>query len=162
MVFPAPGGASSTSRRDERTASTICGRRGSIGRDVPAIEYMTTVTLTAALVVTPLALLSGERLGSLRLQDWGWLGLFLIAAQGGHIMVAWAHRQVDVSISSLLILAEPVIAAVAALVFLGEPLTGLEIAGGLVVVASVAAIVRRASRVRHERDEIGTPETSPA
>ena len=97
-------------------------------------------------MVTPLALLSGERLGGVPGTDWLWLGLFVVGGQGGHIMLAWAHRHVDVSISSLLILAEPIISAVAALVFLGEPLTGLEIGGGLLVVAAVAAIVRRATR----------------
>jgi drug/metabolite transporter (DMT)-like permease len=130
-------------------------------RSVPAIQYMTTVTLTAALVSTPLALLSGERLGIVRWQDWAWLGAFLVAAQGGHVLVAWAHSQVDVSISSLLILAQPIIAAIAAVIFLDEPLPALAIAGGLVVVASVAAIVKHATAAGGG-EEIGMAETSPA
>ncbi len=129
-------------------------------REVPALEYMTAVTLAAALVVTPLALLSGEPLGGLRVTDWLWLGLFLGGAQGGHILLAWAHGQADVSVSSLLILAEPVISAVAALAFLGEPLAALEIAGGIVVVLAMAAIVRRATRQGGER-ALGTAEPAP-
>lgn len=61
--------------------------------------------------------------------------------------------------SSLLILAEPAVSAVAALVFLGEPITALAIAGGGVVLMSVAAIVRRATR--SGRSEIA-PDASPA
>jgi drug/metabolite transporter (DMT)-like permease len=116
-----------------------------VRQEVAAIEYMTAVTLIAAVVVTPVALLSGQRLPGLRWQDGAWLVLFVVAAQGGHLLLAWAHAQVDVSVSSLMILAEPIIAAVAALMFLGEPLRPLQIAGGVVVIVSVGAILRRAT-----------------
>jgi drug/metabolite transporter (DMT)-like permease len=122
-------------------------------RNLRAIDYLTAVTLIAAVMVTPLALLSGERLGGVRVADWGWLLLFILGAQGGHLLVAWAHRQVDVSVSALLVLAEPVISALAALAVLGEPIAGLQIAGGLLVMASVAGIVRRSTRAaRRDRD----------
>ncbi len=129
-------------------------------RTVPATEYMTTVTLLAAVVVTPLALASGQSLSGLRWQDWAWLGLFLVAAQGGHVLLAWAHAQVDVSISSLLLLAQPIIAVAGAALLLDEPLAALEIVGGVVVIASMAAIVTRAARVRGE--DISTTETPPS
>jgi drug/metabolite transporter (DMT)-like permease len=112
---------------------------------VPALEYLAAVTVIGAVVVTPLALLSGQSLRIVRTADWLWLGIFLVGAQGGHLLLAWAHAQVDVSVSSLLILGEPIIAAVAALVILGEPITGLEVVGGVLVVAALAAIVRRAT-----------------
>jgi drug/metabolite transporter (DMT)-like permease len=118
-------------------------------REVPATEYMTTVTVTAALVLTPMATLSGQSLG-LRWQDWAWLGLFLVAAQGGHVLLAWAHAHVDVSISSLLMLVQPIIAVAAATLILGEPLPALALVGGLVVIASVAVIVRRAASLSAE------------
>lgn len=130
-------------------------------RTVPAIEYMTTVTLLAAIVVTPLALASGQSLSGLRWQDWAWLGLFLVAAQGGHVLVAWAHAQVDVSISSLLLLAQPIIAVAGAALLLDEHLRGLEIIGGVVVIGSMAAIVTRAARVGGG-EEISTTETAPS
>jgi drug/metabolite transporter (DMT)-like permease len=129
-----------------------------VRRSVPAVEYMTTVTLISAVVITPVAVLSGEPLGGVRMEDWLWLALFVASAQGGHILLAWAHAHVDVSVSSLLILAEPPISAAAALVFLGEPITALAIAGGGVVLASVAAIVRRATRAG---EEVTLPEASP-
>lgn len=128
-------------------------------RTVPAVEYMSTVTFVAAIVVTPIALLSGQPLGGLSGRDWMWLALFLVAAQGGHVMVAWAHAQVDVSISSLLILAQPILAGAAAWVILDEPLPPVAIAGGLVVVVAVAAIIGRATRTAGE--PIATTETAP-
>jgi len=130
-----------------------------VRRDVAAFEYMSAVTVIAALVVTPIALLSGESF-HVRWQDWLWLVVFVAGAQAGHTLLAWSHAQVEVSVSSLLVLAEPVIAPVAALIILGEPLPVLSIAGGLVAVAAVAMVIRRATRaVQHEAMP---PEIAPA
>jgi drug/metabolite transporter (DMT)-like permease len=117
-----------------------------VRQGVQAIEYVTTVTIVAAVVVTPVAIASGQSLGDLRAVDWLWLTLFVAAAQGGHLLLAWAHSQVDVSVSSVIILGEPVVSAVAALVVLGEPLAVLQVAGGLIAVLAVAGVVWRASR----------------
>src|SRR5262249_49747965 len=74
-----------------------------IRRDVQAIEYMTTVTMVAAVVITPVAVATGDGFGGFRAGDVWLLLLFVIAAQAGHLMVAWAHSQVDVTVSSLMI-----------------------------------------------------------
>ena len=129
-----------------------------IREEVPALQYMTAVTVTAAIVVTPIALLSGQSL-AVRWQDLLWLILFVAVAQGGHSLLAWSHVQMDVSISSLLILAEPVISVVAALIFLGEPLPALSIAGGLIAVLAVGVVIQRATR--SNRDEALPPEVAP-
>jgi drug/metabolite transporter (DMT)-like permease len=111
-----------------------------------AVEWMTGVTCTAAVVATPAALLSGASF-RLRPVDVVLLVLFVLGAQGGHVMLAWAHEYVDVSVSSLLILVEPIVSAVAAFFVLSEPLTALEIVGGIVAVGSMAAVVSTAARV---------------
>lgn len=125
---------------------------------VPALEYMAAVTVVAAVVVTPIALASGTLSVWVRPMDWAWLALFLVGAQGGHVLVAWAHAEVDVTISSLFVLAQPILASVAAMALLGEPLTALEVVGGAVVVASVAAIVRRTTKPSLLDDEDPIPE----
>jgi drug/metabolite transporter (DMT)-like permease len=130
-----------------------------IRQEIRALEYMTAVTVTAAVVVTPVALVSGQSF-AVRWQDLLWLILFVATAQAGHSLLAWSHAQVDVSISSLLILGEPVISAVAALIFLGEPLPGLSIVGGVLAVLAVGLVVRRATRAA--RDEVVPPEVAPA
>ena len=114
---------------------------------VPPVEYMTVVTVTAALVITPITVMAGQPLGGLRAGDLVWLVLFVVGASGGHLLLAWAHAHVDVSVSSLLMLAQPVVGALAALLVLGEPITPLTAAGGVVVVGSLAAIVSRAARI---------------
>lgn len=64
-----------------------------VRRGVPAVEYMTTVTLIAAVVITPVAVLSGEPLSGVRMQDWLWLALFVAGAQGGHVILAGLTRR---------------------------------------------------------------------
>jgi drug/metabolite transporter (DMT)-like permease len=93
---------------------------------------------------------------------WGdvwWLVLFVAGAQGGHSLLAWSHAQVDVSISALMILIEPVISPVAALIFLDEPLPALSIAGGLLAVLAVGEVIRRATT--HAKGDV-PPEVAPA
>lgn len=112
---------------------------------VSTFPYMTVVFAVSAVVITPIVALSGQPLGRLDARDLGYLALFVLGASSGHLLVAWAHSTVDVSVSSLLMLAQPVIAPIAALLILGEPIGPLAIAGGLIVIASLAAIVRRAT-----------------
>lgn len=126
-----------------------------------AVEYMAGVTVGAAVAVTPVALLSGDPFGGVPGADWVWLGLFALGAQGGHVLIAWAHAHVDVSVSSLLILAEPPTSAVAALVFLGEPIPALSALGGLVVLVAVGAVIRRATRAGRRADLGADPDIAP-
>ena len=119
---------------------------------VPALEYMTVVTLTSALVITPLALLSGQPLEGVHGSGWVWLLLFVVGASGGHLLVAWAHAYVDVTISSLLMLALPVLSSIAALLILNEALTPLELLGMILVVGSLAAIVTKVGRPGAEEE----------
>jgi drug/metabolite transporter (DMT)-like permease len=109
-----------------------------------AVEYMAGALLVAAVVVTPIALVSGQPLGAVHGASWMWLALFVLFPGAlGHFLVNWAHGFVDVTISSVIVVGLPVVAAVLALVVLDEPLGPLEVAGGLVVIVCVAAIAVR-------------------
>jgi drug/metabolite transporter (DMT)-like permease len=109
-----------------------------------AIEYMASALLVSAIVVTPVVLISGQRLGAVDGWSWGWLLLFVVFPGAfGHFLINWAHAFVDVTISSVIVVGLPVVAALLALVFLHESLGPLEIVGGIVVVACVASIAAR-------------------
>ncbi len=112
--------------------------------NVGTIEYMAVVTAVAAVVVTPIAVF-GPGVGGMRKSDWLWLALFVTVAQGGHLLLTWAHPHVDVTVSSLLLLGEPPISAAAAYLFLGEPVTWLGGVGAAVALASLGAVVRGAT-----------------
>ena len=86
-----------------------------------AIEYMTGVMLIGAVVFTPYALLTSDDLGSLHGSEWLWiLFIVLVPGAGGHVVMGWAHKYVDVSVSSLMTLGVPVVSAVAAWWLLDE------------------------------------------
>jgi drug/metabolite transporter (DMT)-like permease len=120
---------------------------------VPALDYMAVVFVAATMVVTPLAIATGQPLGGLRAADLMMLLLFVGGASAGHLLLAWAHSSVDVSASSLMMLAQPVVSAAAAWLILGEPVTALTAAGGVIVLGSLAAIVARSASAI-ERDDV--------
>ena len=62
---------------------------------------------------------------------------------GGHLLVTWAHRHVDVSLNAVIGVGQPVMAAAGAAIFLGEELVPLQVVGGLITIVSVVAVVRR-------------------
>jgi drug/metabolite transporter (DMT)-like permease len=63
----------------------------------------------------------------------------------GHTLVAWAHRYVPVAISSLFILSQPALIALVAWIAFGESLRLWHIAGGAIVLLSLARIVTGSS-----------------
>ena len=116
-----------------------------------AIEYMTGALLVAAIVITPIALVARAPLGALHGESWIWLALFVLGpGAGGHLLINWAHRYVDVTVSSLIVVGLPVVAAVLAWALLDEPLGALQLVGGTVVLVCVALIATRPSVVAEE------------
>lgn len=105
------------------------------------LEYFAAATLVAALVVSPVALLSGAPLGQLTGTDWLGAGFIVVTGGIGHTLINWAHRYVDVSISSLAMLGVPVLSALAAWVVLDEAVTTTQAVCGVVVVAALAAVL---------------------
>jgi drug/metabolite transporter (DMT)-like permease len=59
----------------------------------------------------------------------------------------WAHRFVGVTVSSVIVAANPVVAAGAAAIFLRQSLGLVQIIGGLAAIMAVAAVAGRAVRV---------------
>lgn len=114
---------------------------------VGTLDYMTTVHCAAALVVTPVALASP---GDLRMQDTTDLAIVLffalVSGTLGQVVIGWAQRYVDVSLSSLMLLGVPVVAAVAAWPIVGEALQPLQIVGGLIALAAIGAMILRPDR----------------
>ena len=115
------------------------------------LQYQTGVLLGAALVVTPIALIARTPIVAPRGDDWFWLGMFvLVPGAIGHLLMSWSHRYVDVSLSSLIVVAQPVVSALAAAVVLHEGLDGLQLLGGAVVLAGIAAVVHGHRRIEDD------------
>ena len=108
------------------------------------IEYFTAVLGVAAVALTPVMLVAGGSFVDPSARDWL---LIVIVAIGpgtaGHLLVTWAHKHVDVSLSSVIGVAQPVLAAAGAALFLSEELVPLQVVGGIITIVAVVSIVRR-------------------
>lgn len=110
---------------------------------VGTLEYMAGVQLGAAAIATPIALLPPGHLDAPERMDLVWLAIIVVGTgTGAHILVNWAHRYVDITVSSLLMLLVPVIAGVAAWLILDEALTAVQVAGSAVTLAAIVFVVR--------------------
>jgi drug/metabolite transporter (DMT)-like permease len=109
-----------------------------------SFEYLTGMTVVAAVALVPVALLSGQRLAISSGGDWLLIALLGIVSGGiGHLAVNWAHAHVDLSLLSLLMLGIPVVAALSAAVFLDQPVTLGQGLGMAVVVFALGMVVAR-------------------
>ncbi|MCC7077687.1 MAG: DMT family transporter [Acidimicrobiia bacterium] len=117
---------------------------------IDAVPYQGTVLLVSCAVVTPLVLVFGGGTGQVRGGDWLVMIPVMLVPSIGHLMVNWAHRYVAASVSSLVVLAVPVLAGVGAAVFLGEPFGPLQIGGGALVLASTGVVVHHSTRAASE------------
>lgn len=124
-----------------------------------ALDYMASVTLVGAILVTALALLAGQGLTSPRGADWGWVWLVtLVPGAIGHLLVAWSHRHVEAWLGSLVTQSQPVVGSLAAWALLGESLTPVTVLGGLTVLGATALVLlRNRRRATHVFDEPESP-----
>ncbi|MGZ4680077.1 MAG: DMT family transporter [Ilumatobacteraceae bacterium] len=99
----------------------------------------------AAVVVTPFALLTSRDLGAIHGTDWLLiLAMVLVPGLIGHGFMTWAQRHLDITLSSLLTLGNPVISAIGAWMIFGQALGAVQIAGAIVVLAALGGIVLEA------------------
>ena len=81
---------------------------------IGTLEYMTAMNLTAAATVLPLLVLFDRSSVLPPAGGWGWIVLLaLVPGFLGHGLLTWAQPLVDLSVSSILLQAEPVSAAIA-------------------------------------------------
>ena len=119
--------------------------KGLRDRGAATLQLMAVTTTLTAAILLPVALVSGEAL--LPGTATGWLtllGLAWISHAGGQGLIAYALAHLPAGFSSVGLLFQPVMAALFAWVLLGEPLSALQVAGGLVVLAGIA-LARRGS-----------------
>lgn len=91
-----------------------------------------------AIILLPIALVSGERFVPLTANGWLLLAaLALISQTAGQSLIAYALAHLPGTFASVGLLVQAVIAAALAWVLLGETLTALAIAGGVLVLVGI-------------------------
>lgn len=127
---------------------------------IGATEYVTGMTTVAAVVVSIACLATGQDLSAPHGVDWlVLLALALIPGTLGHFLTNWAHPHAPAFLISILLLAVPVVAAIGAVIVLGEHLVPLQILGGAVVLGAIARIVASLRPENREEIALGAAET---
>ena len=100
-------------------------------------------TVSAALCTGLLGLLTEPHLLPWTIAGWVTLiGLAWISQAAGQSLITFALAWLPATMSSLTLLIQPVVAVVLAWLLLKEPLTGIQITGGLIVIGGIA-VARR-------------------
>jgi drug/metabolite transporter (DMT)-like permease len=119
-----------------------------------ALEYTTGIMIVAAVIMTPIVLLSGQSVGRVETGDWLWIFMLVIVPGIGHLLMNWAHGYVDASVSSVIGCLSSLVAALAAWLILGQTLSTIQVGGLLVGLTSIAVVAAR------HRETVGSdPET---
>jgi drug/metabolite transporter (DMT)-like permease len=108
-----------------------------------AMEYRAGVMFFAAVCSTPIVLLSGQSLTRVHASDWLWIALLTIVPGSGHLIMNWAHRFVDASISSAISCLSPLVAALVAIPILGQDLSWAQVCGVLVGLSAISVVAAR-------------------
>jgi drug/metabolite transporter (DMT)-like permease len=114
--------------------------------NVHSWSFIAAVFLVAALVCTPWCVAASGGLGGESAGDW-LLILLLVLVPGvlGHGLMAWAHHYLDVTLTSLLSLGNPVVSIIGAWAIFGQALGVAQAAGAACVLAALGAILRNQS-----------------
>jgi drug/metabolite transporter (DMT)-like permease len=107
-------------------------------------SFLAAVFIGACVIVVPWGLLASHDLGAIHGTDWLLLfGLILFPGMVGHGLMTWAHHYVDVTVTSMMTLANPVVSIVGAWILYDQDLDATQIAGGAVVLVALGAVLRR-------------------
>ncbi len=86
-----------------------------------------------------------------------WYVAGLVAFPGtGHLLLAWAHAHVDLTLVSLMTLGVPVLSILGAALWFDEALVGLQVAGIVVVLAVLGFAIVETSRVAAAAERIAS------
>ncbi|MGC2485548.1 MAG: DMT family transporter [Acidimicrobiales bacterium] len=110
---------------------------------INAIEYTAGVMIFAALLSTPVVFIAGQSLSRFHAGDWTWIVLLALVPGTGHLIMNWAHRYVDASISAAISCLSPLVASLVAIPILGQSLTWLQVIGVLIGLAAIAVVAAR-------------------
>ena len=112
--------------------------------DVHSWSLLGAIFVGACVIVLPWALVTSHDLDAIHGVDWLLLlGLILFPGMVGHGLMTWAHHYVDVTVTSMMTLANPVVSIIGAWILYDQDLTAAQLAGGAVVLAALGAILRR-------------------
>lgn len=121
-----------------------------------ALEFTTCALVLSGLFMIPVWLLSGQNILHSHASDWRWIVLLAIIPSTGHIILNYAQRYVAASISAAIGCLNPLVASVAAVPILHQPLSPSQLVG---VGVGVGAVVMITTQQRHSLEGDFLPQT---
>jgi drug/metabolite transporter (DMT)-like permease len=122
------------------------------------MEFTTSVLVLCSFLIVPVWLLSGQSVLRSHAGDWKWIVLLAILPSTGHIVLNYAQRYVAASISSAIGCLNPLVASVAAVPILHQPLSSTQIVGVAIGLGAVTVIA--ANNREPGLDPPDTPESA--
>lgn len=120
--------------------------------------YSFSVFLSAAVFLTIYNVATAQELFAYPAHEWGVFALLAIVPTLAHIINNWLLNYVNATTISVSILGEPVGASLLAVWLLGEHMTGIQIAGGLLVLTGMFLfLMRQSSGVASKGKTSGAP-----
>jgi drug/metabolite transporter (DMT)-like permease len=117
--------------------------------------YVGIVYPVCAVLLLPVALLSGAPLGGFDGKTWVMLALMAVVPQGlGHTTFNYLLKEIDATIVSISVLGEPVGSTVLALLILGEVPPWTAVLGGVLVLAGIYVAIVGPSRARRAEEAV--------
>jgi drug/metabolite transporter (DMT)-like permease len=138
--------------------------------DVHSWSFLAAVFAVTAVVVVPWSVAVSGQVQVVHGTDWIFvLALVLLPGMVGHGFMTWAHHYVDVTVTSMLTLANPVVSIVGAWVLFSEDLGAVQLVGTIAVLVALGSILRhqRGARLLAAEAAIGgdlldeAPELAP-
>ncbi len=105
-------------------------------------SFIACVFMVASCIAIPWGLIASDDLHAIGGRDWLMIALTVIGpGLVGHGLMTWAQRHLDITVASLLTLANPVISATGAWWIYNEALQPLQLLSSVVVLIALACIV---------------------
>ena len=119
------------------------------------VEFQASVWIVGTLVLAPVAAVAGGGIEWPSPTGLAWAAALLAVPGTGHLLMNWAHRHVRLTATSMITLGAPPASMIGAAVFLSEPIAAIQAAGAAVVIAALAAVIRRDAQItaRHSLGE---------
>ena len=120
-------------------------------------QFLYGVSVVQVCVVVPYALLTSNDISQITWRDLGFLiAMTFSSGTIGHGFMVWAQKYVDASVSSLILLLAPVISSIGAWFVYDQNISLFQVVGGIVVLASLAGVVRLSSTAKISREVLST------
>jgi drug/metabolite transporter (DMT)-like permease len=117
------------------------------------LTYMTTIVTAAAITSLPFVIFTGHAsdLAHITATQSKWIGLVIAVPTLGHLGVTYAHRHVEATLSSLILLIQPVSSAFVAWWMLHQRVVIQQVIGAVIVISAIGVVTIRRQNAANPR-----------